>query len=119
MDSITFSTPRVLDNGAKLVYVNNDGGRFSVQTPWMKMPWKMGVYTDGEYPKYSLDLSFNGMDDNPDLKGFHDKFKELENKIIESGLENCVSWLKKDPEETTRAVVKSIFNPIIKVSKDK
>ena len=31
--SKVFSTPRTLDNGAKLVYVNYDGGRFSIQTP--------------------------------------------------------------------------------------
>ena len=30
---LTFSAPKVLDNGAKLVYMNYDGGRFTVQTP--------------------------------------------------------------------------------------
>jgi hypothetical protein len=82
-DAITFAVPRTLDNGAKLVYVNYNQGRFSVQTPWMSMPWKMGAYLDGEYPKYSLDLSFKGMDENPDLKGFHDKLKEVEQRIID------------------------------------
>ena len=76
-NAITFSVPKSLDNGAKLVYVNYNLGRFSVQTPWMTMPWKLGAYTDGDYPKYSIDLSFKGMDENPDLKGFHDKFKGL------------------------------------------
>ena len=64
---LRFLIPRILDNGAKLVYVNYNGGKWSVQTPWMSMPWKMGVYTDGPYPKYNIDLSFKGMDENPDI----------------------------------------------------
>ena len=70
VSKVSFSQPRVLDNGAKLVYLNYGGGRLSVQTPWMSMPWKMGVYTEGDYPKYSVDLTFKGMDENPDLRGF-------------------------------------------------
>ena len=116
---VSFAVPRTLDNGAKLVYVNYNGGRFSVQTPWMSMPWKMGKYEEEKYPKYSLDLSFKGMDENPELKGFHDKLKDLEQRIIDGGFENKVSWLRLDPKKTTRDVVDSKFNPIIKESKDK
>ena len=92
VSKISFANPRILDNGAKLVYVNYKGGKWSVQTPWMTMPWKMGVFEEGPYPKYSIDLSFKGMDENEDMKAFHDKFKALEQKIVDSGLENCVSW---------------------------
>jgi hypothetical protein len=115
---ISFSAPKALDNGAKLVYVNYNDGRFSVQTPWMTMPWKMGVFTEGDYPKYSIDMSFRGMDENPDIKGFHDKFKELEQSIIDGGHKNCAAWLKKDPK-TSKEVIEALFNPILKVSKDK
>ena len=114
---VTFSAPRVLDNGAKLVYLNYNGGRLSVQTPWMTMPWKMGVYTEGEYPKYSLDLSFKGMDEDPELQAFHDRFKELEEKIVDGGFENSVAWFKK--KSTSREVVSAVFNRMIKVSADK
>ena len=116
-DKLAFSQPRVLDNGAKLVYMNYDGGRLSVQTPWMSLPWKMGVYTEGEYPKYSIDLSFKGMENDPDLQAFHDKLQEVETQIIDAGFDNSVSWFKK--KKSTREVVEAIFNPILKVSKDK
>jgi len=116
-NAITFAVPRTLDNGAKLVYVNYNQGRFSVQTPWMSMPWKMGAYLDGEYPKYSLDLSFKGMDENPELKGFHDKLKEVEQRIIDGGLENSVAWFKKNIK--SREGVEEKFNPVIKESRDK
>ena len=57
-DNVSFSTPRTLDNGAKLVYVNYKGGRFNVQTPWMDVPWDLSCYNEGPYPKYSMELSF-------------------------------------------------------------
>tara|TARA_B100001027_G_C16210145_1_gene304757 strand:- start:23 stop:901 length:879 start_codon:yes stop_codon:yes gene_type:complete len=117
VSKISFSQPRVLDNGAKLVYLNYGGGRLSVQTPWMSMPWKMGVYTEGDYPKYSVDLTFKGMDENPDLQGFHDKLQELEEKIIDGGFENSVSWFKKKP--SSRDVVDALFSRIVKVSTDR
>jgi hypothetical protein len=116
-NAITFSVPKSLDNGAKLVYVNYNQGRFSVQTPWMTMPWKMGAYTEGEFPKYSIDLSFKGMDENPDLQGFHDKFKALEQKLIDGGLDNSVAWFKKNIKSRDGVVEK--FGPIIKESRDK
>ena len=115
--SISFSVPRTLDNGAKLVYVNYNQGRFSVQTPWMSMPWKMGAFTDGEYPKYSIDLSFKGMEEGNDLQMFHDKMKEVEQQIIDGGLENSVPWFKKKISSRDGVVEK--FNPIIKESRDK
>ena len=114
---VTFSQPRVLDNGAKLVYLNYNGGRLSVQTPWMSMPWKMGVYTEGDYPKYSADLTFKGMDDDPELQGFHDKLIKLEEKIIDGGFENSVSWFKKKP--SSRDVVDAQFGRMLKVSTDR
>ena len=117
VSKLSFSQPRVLDNGAKLVYMNYDGGRLSIQTPWMSLPWKMGVYTEGEYPKYSIDLSFKNMDTDPDLQAFHDRLQAVEEKIIDAGFENSVAWFKK--KKSSREVVEAIFNPILKVSKDK
>jgi hypothetical protein len=115
--AISFSVPKSLDNGAKLVYVNYNQGRFSVQTPWMSMPWKLGAFTEGEYPKYSIDLSFKGMEEGSDLQMFHDKMKEVEQKIIDGGCENSVSWFKKNIKSRDGVVEK--FNPVIKESRDK
>ena len=63
-----------------IVYVNYNGGRFSMQTPWMTMPWAMSCFSEGPYPKYSCELSFRGMDENQDISMFHDKLLEMENK---------------------------------------
>ena len=46
-DKVSFSAPNVLDNGAKLVYVNYNGGKFTVQTPWMDMLGRCPIYRGG------------------------------------------------------------------------
>ena len=82
------------------------------------MPWKMGAFTDGEYPEHSIDVSFKGMESDPELKAFHDKFIELEGKIIDAGVENSIPWFKK--KSASREVVEAIFGPdAVRVSKDK
>ena len=107
VSKVAFSQPRVLDNGAKLVYMNYDGGRLSIQTPWMSLPWKMGVYTEGEYPKYSVDLSFKGMENDPDLQAFHDKFQELENKILDGDLKS----VGVNPETGLVEIIEKLNHP--------
>ena len=119
VSKITFSAPKVLDNGAKLVYVNYNGGRFNIQTPSMELPWNLSCYNEGPYPKYSCELSFRGMDENEDLSGFHDKLLELENKIIDAGVENGTSWFKLSKAKLNRDVIGTKFGNMVKVSLDK
>lgn len=114
---ITFAQPKVLDNGAKLVYVGYNGGKFMVQTPWMDLPWQMSTYSEGPYPKHSVTLSFRGMDESKELSDFHKNMLEVEEALINGGVSNSVAWFKK--KNLTSDVVKNLFNPVIKVSCDK
>lgn len=114
---VGFSQPKILDNGAKLVYVNYSNAKFVVQTPWMALPWDMSAFTEDKYPKYSITLSFNGMDEEPELQEFHDRLVDVEQKIIDGGVENSVAWFKK--KNQSREVMESIFTPIVRVSIDK
>ena len=114
---LTFSAPKVLDNGAKLVYMNYDGGRFTVQTPWMGMPWSMSSYTEDKYPKHSVTLSFRGHDEGGEMQKFHENLMAVEQQIIQAGVDNCVQWFKK--KNLSSDVVSNLFNPIIRVSTDK
>ena len=57
------------------------------------------------------------MDESPELQQFHDKFIELQSKIVDAGVENSVAWFKK--KSASREVIEAIFNPILKVSRDK
>jgi hypothetical protein len=117
---IAVSQPKVLDNGAKLVYVNYGGGRFNIQTPWMDLPWGLSCFSEGAFPKYSCELSFKGMDENPDLQAFHDKLLEVEERLIELGVEHGTSWFKIPKNKLNKDIIGSKFTPpIVKVSKDK
>ena len=126
---IGFAPPNVLANGAKLVWVNYDSTRFNVETPWMTLPWAMSSFTEGEFPKHSITLSFRGMDDDTTgksdkelkqirgLKDFHDRLCDVDNVLIDGAVNNSKEWFKK--ASISRDVAENLFNPIIKVSRDK
>ena len=117
VSNVSVSQPRVLDNGAKLVYVNYNGGRFNIQTPWMELAWDMSCYTEGPYPKYSMELSFKGADEDEETRQFLEKFNEFDQKMIDVGLQESVQFFKK--KTTSREVVEGFYNPVVKVSRDK
>ena len=114
---VTFSAPKILDNGAKLVYVNYDGGRFTIQTPWMGLPWAMSSFTDDKYPKHSVTLSFRGMEENEEMQKFHDNMMAVEKAAVQAGVQNSVQWFKK--KGLSEDVVSNLFNPIVRLSTDK
>jgi hypothetical protein len=117
---VAVSQAKVLDNGAKLVYVNYSGSRFNIQTPWMELPWGMSCFSEGAYPKYSCEMSFKGMDENPELQAFHDRLLEVEDRLIDIGVDNGTSWFKLPKNKCSKDIMGSKFTPpIVKVSKDK
>jgi hypothetical protein len=119
VSQIKISQPKVLDNGAKLVYVNYGGNRFNIQTPWMEVPWDLSCYSEGPFPKYSCELSFKGMNEDPALKLFHDKMLEVEERLVEAGVDNGTSWFKMPKNKINSEIISSKFGSIVKVSKDK
>ena len=114
---VTSSEPKVLDNGSKLVYVNYLGGRFNVQTSWMELPWDMSCYDEGPYPKYNIELSFRGHEDNEDLNKTLIKFKELDEKIIDLGVSKSVQLFKK--KTSSREVIEGHYSRMVRYSIDK
>ena len=77
VDQVSVSEPKTNDNGGKSIYLNYDNHPFIIQTPKMSMPYNMSVYDKGEYPKYSVEVSFRDMDTNANVKKFYDNFDEL------------------------------------------
>jgi hypothetical protein len=58
------------------------------------------------------------MDENPKIKQFHDKMKELEHKIIDDAFTNRLVWFKNN-YGGNKDVVANMFTPIVKHDKDK
>lgn len=115
----SFTDLRVNPSGAKTAYVNYNGEKrpFSIQTPWMDIPFQVSEYQGGETTKYSLTLSFRGMDSDSKLKGFHDRMVEMEQRFIQGGVDNSSAWFRK--KNLTKEVVENLFTPMVKVSLDK
>ena len=109
--------PSVMDSGAKYVYVGYNSKNLVVQTPEMSMPFGFNCYDKGEYPKYSVDLSFSGMENSKSMKAFHDNLQEMDEHLISEGMKNSLNWFKK--KKVSREVVASRFNKQIKIPVDK
>lgn len=114
--NVEYSDPKKLQHGGQAIYLNYDGKPLILQTPKMSMPWGMGKY-DGDVPKYSLDLSFKGMDNSESLQSFYSALNQLDEKLVEDGVSNSMQWFKK--KKQTKEVCKALYAPQIKVSKDK
>lgn len=96
--------------------LNND--IFSLQIPEMKSPFGLNVWeNDNGTKKYSILLSFDGLNERMPLQVFKKLFEDIDNKVLQHALDNSQEWFKK--KYNNLEVVKAIFTPSIKPSIDK
>jgi hypothetical protein len=117
MDSIGFDEVKKNAVGGNIVYLNYNGKqKLCLQTPWMFAPFGISEFVDEKTgPKYSLDVSFKGLDSDPKIKTFHDKMKELDEKILEQGVNSSKQWFGKIMK---KVVLEELFRPVVKPAKD-
>lgn len=109
--------PRQLDNGSKFLWVGYKNSKLSVQTPRMNVAFNMSVYDKGEYPKYSVELSFGGMEGDSALQKFHDNLEAMDEYLIDQGVANSMAWFKA--KNSSRDVVEAKYSRMIKTPTDK
>ena len=71
IEDVTYTDIRPMGNtGGKQMYLNYQGNkRIVLHTPKMRLPYGLGKYEEeGKATKYSLDLSFKGMDDDSGMR---------------------------------------------------
>jgi hypothetical protein len=113
---ITIAEPKPLKSGAKQAYVNYSGEKLTLQSAKeMRTPFGFNVWGEGTAKKYSINLSFDGMETNPGTKDFYDAMKRLDEYMIDLGVANARAWFKKD---MSRELIADKYTPIIKVAKD-
>ncbi len=119
VSSVTYSAPRTLDNGGRAIYMGLNRSPIVLQTPEMIAPYGVSNWNDdGKGPdKYSLDLSFKGKDDRPNLNTFFEKMVALDKKLVQDGVDNSMTWLKKKYNSVD--VVEALYTPMVKYAKDK
>lgn len=119
VSKITYSEPRILDNGGKVIYISYDKKKLLLQTPEMSVPFGLGKWNnDGKgVDKYSIDLSFKGRESREVLAKFFDGLKSMDKKLVEDGLANSQSWFKKTHKSLD--VVEALYTTMVKYPKDK
>lgn len=115
--NITITAPKSLPSGAKQAYANYANERFIMQTAMaMSVPFGPNIADKYGPPEYSVDLSFRGADQRPEIQEFLKAMQELDAFMIQKGVENSVAWFKSKLSED---VIKAFYTPCVKYSKDK
>jgi hypothetical protein len=114
---ITISAPRTLQSGAKQAYMNYGGEKLIMQTAVsMSVPFGLNCADKFGPPEYSVDLSFRGHEQRPEVKQFMEVIQQIDELMITEGVKNSKAWFKAD---LSRDVVKAFYTPCLKYSKDK
>jgi len=120
--SVRYMQPKVNDRGGKSVNVISTQTNRSlfISTPLM-MTWGISDYTDektGESDgKFNMSLVFpNDQYKTAASENFLKKLKEFENQIVDDAVKNSEVWFG---EEMTKDVLKHMFFPFLKYTKDK
>ena len=131
---VNFGEPQPNSHGGKSLKIGYSGeGKFLIQAPPMYIPWDLakeelkseGLVKDPKTAstsgvKYSMQLSFRGMDGSDAnakrLSAFHNMISEMDNLLVETASANSLTWLKM--KTAAKPVVEALVNSTIKVSKD-
>jgi hypothetical protein len=115
--NITISAPKTLQSGAKQAYLNYGGDKCIMQTAVnMSVPFGLSVADQFGPPQYTVELSFRGHEQRPEIKEFLNLMNQIDERLLEEGVKNSKSWFKSD---LSRDVVKAFYTPSVKYSKDK
>lgn len=105
--------------GSRQMYINYNGDLgLIIKTPKMRLPFGISKF-DGDYPKFTIGMSFDDLDKNQEIKDFYDFIKSIDDKIIKDAQNktNSLAWLRK--KSVSEDIVKTLYTPSIKRSKDK
>lgn len=114
---ITISALRSLQSGAKSAYLNYGGDRLVMQSAVsMSVPFGLNCADKYGPPTYSVELSFRGHEQRPEIKQFMETMNALDEFMVAEGVKNSKTWFKAD---LSRDVVKAFYTPLVKYSRDK
>ncbi len=115
--NIAISAPKTLQSGAKQAYANYGGEKLIMQTAIaMTVPFGVNIADQFGPTQYSVDLSFRGQDQRPEIKEFLDVMTKIDEFMIQEGVKNSVAWFKSKLSED---VIRAFYTPSVKYSKDK
>jgi len=116
VSKIEFSAPKLLDNGGKSVNLRYEGRNLMLETPSLNVPYGVNVFDKNGPPKYSVDLSLRGADENESVRALQDFLEAFDERMIDAGVENAGKWFKM--ANPNREVIKAFYTPLVKISRD-
>lgn len=121
ISKLTYGDVRKLDNSnGQMVSVGYAGHPLVIQTCECYAPFGLSCYQndDGKAPSYALNLSFKNMDSRKNLKKLYEMYNTIDQKNIEMGMDNSVSWLKQKKAVKSTEIVEALYTPMIITPKD-
>jgi len=118
ISEITFDAVKKTQMGGNIVYFKHEGNqRLVLQTPVLNAPFGLSTYTDDKtgVTKYSLDVSFRGMDEDPKIQQFFKKMQGLDTFTMDTAVANSKDWFGK---KQSKEVIENFYRPLVKPSKD-
>ena len=113
---IEFGPVKLLDSGGKAVNLRYEGRNLMVETPSLNVPYGVNVFDKSGPPKYSVDLSLRGADDNEQVRALQTFIEAFDERMIDAGVENAGKWFKM--ANPSREVIKAFYTPLLKLSRD-
>lgn len=112
LNNVTFSDTKPLNiPGAKLAYINLNGGKIIVQGPKMRTTSGVRRWLNEENGKYDYDMELSFDDNSQDLL---QKNQELDTIIRNKIKENSKEWLGKD--SISDELLDDKYKPIVKLN---
>ena len=119
LSKITFSVPKTLDNGGKMLFLNYGGGinPFYITLPEVEVPFDPMYFADNDTSgKYNIKISLKDLESNNELKCLHEKLGELDTLLKEKAIENSQQWFRK--AKLSSDTINELYTPLIKVATD-
>lgn len=123
LSKLTFSDVKTDNNGRKMVFVNYNGGKITVQTPKMYVPngikrWRKKDAVDNKDDSFEMEMSFGGEDKNEDIRVFHQKMEEFDEIVKKQIMSHSKEWLGK-PKISMELIENAFYAPTVRVPMDK
>ena len=129
VNDLEYEGPMKNSYGGKFARVKSGGRWLLVQSPKMSSPfgvnkWENQNASGSTTASYSIEVSFNGYEEDENgeprdhkVREFYDKVREMEDKLIDHATDNSYEWFEQ--EDTTRDVSKTLLRSCVRFSKDK
>lgn len=129
VNNVHFSPPKTTTHGSTVIYPNYHNPKIGrthklrLQLPKMPVPGGIQKYDQTDKQgrvvgtRYSFFMSFANTDTNQRRKMALEKFRALDEAVINALVENSKLWLKQPG--VTKEVAKMLYKCCVKISKDK